>query len=64
MNEHSYNGPVMEFDRCIADHYKTTTRAVSPQKALCNIMFRFKKESGKSPFCKISLDARKLQLVS
>lgn len=64
MNEYSYNGPVMEFDRCIANHYKATTRAVSPEKALCNIMFRFKKENGKASFCKISLDERKLQLVS
>ena len=64
MNQYAYNGPVMEFDRCIADHYKASTRASSPAKALCNIAFRFKKESGKAPFCKISLDARKLQLVS
>lgn len=54
----------MEFDRCIASNYKATTRAVSPRKALCNIMFRFKKECGKAPFCKISLDEKKLKLVS
>lgn len=64
MNQYAYNGPVMEFDRCIANNYKATTRAVSPRKALCNIMFRFKKECGKAPFCKISLDEKKLKLVS
>ena len=34
MNQYAYNGPVMEFDRCIANNYKATTRAVSLQERM------------------------------
>ena len=58
MNTYIYNGPVMEFDRCIANHWKAETMAVSEKKARVNLTFRYKKENGKSPNAKISLPGK------
>lgn len=40
-----YEGPVMEFDRCICNHWVGETRAVSKEKAQSNLTFQFKKQS-------------------
>lgn len=56
--QYRYDGPVMEFDRCIANHWTGETYAVSEAKARNNLTFRFKKESGRSPQTKISLPGK------
>ena len=33
MNQYAYDGPVMEFDTCVADRWKGSTYAVSENKA-------------------------------
>lgn len=58
MNQYSYNGPVMEFDRCIADHWKASTWAVSEKKAKANLTYRFKQSMGKLPTAKITLPGK------
>lgn len=58
MQLYSYNGPVMEFDRCIAWNWKGQTSASSEAKARANLTYRFKKETGRLPHCKITLPGK------
>lgn len=62
MNRYSYNGPVLEFDRCIAHKWKGETMAVSEKKAVSNLTFQFKRSNNKAPHAKISLPG-KLELI-
>ena len=55
---YSYDGPVMEFDRCIAHNWRNTTYAVSEKKARSNLIFRYKKENGKAPTAQIKLPGK------
>lgn len=58
MNQYFYDGPVMEFDRCIASRWKASTYAVSESKARTNLAFRFKKDNRRLPNSKISLPGK------
>ena len=58
MNLYTYNGPVLEFDRVIADHWNASTRAESEKKARCNLAYQFKMQSGRSPQSKISIPGK------
>lgn len=58
MNEYSYNGPVMEFERCICDNWKASTFAVSEKKARSNLTYRYKKENGKTANARITLPGK------
>lgn len=62
MKQYSYDGPVLEFDRCIANHWKASTFAASESKARCNLAYRYKQENNKAVTAKISLPG-KLVLV-
>lgn len=62
MNLYSYDGPVMEFDNCIAHRWTASTRAVSERKARSNLTYQFKKKNNKIPNSKITLPG-KLVLV-
>ena len=55
MNKYSYDGPVMEFDRCIADRWKASTYAVSEKKARSNLTYQYKKRNNKLPNTMITL---------
>lgn len=55
MNKYSYNGPVMEFDRCIANKWRGETMAVSEKKAKSNLVYQFKKENNRTAATRISL---------
>ena len=48
MKLYSYDGPVLEFDRIIANHWKASTRAESEKKARSNLAKQFKDQYGKS----------------
>lgn len=50
-----YDGPVLEFDRVIANNWSSTTVAPSEQKARSNLAYQFKKQFGKAPASRISL---------
>lgn len=58
MKQYVYEGPVMEFDRCVMNHWKGTTVAVSEKKARSNLTYQYKKNHGKMPTCKISLPGK------
>lgn len=62
MKQYSYDGPVMEFGRCIATHWKASTSAVSEKKARCNLAYRFKQENKKVPTAKIALPGKLVQV--
>jgi hypothetical protein len=62
MNQYIYNGPVMEFGTCVADHWKGSTRAVSENKARSNLAYQFKKMNNRVPGTKITLPG-KIELV-
>lgn len=56
--QYSYNGPVLEFGRCVADHYKASTYATSEAKARSNIAYRYKQETGKIARTQIKLPGK------
>lgn len=58
MNVYSYDGPVLEFERIVADHWKASTRAPSEQKARCNLAFQYKQQHGKVPRTKITVPGK------
>lgn len=47
MNQYTYDGPVMEFDTCIANRWQGTTYAASEQKARSNLTYQFKKKNNR-----------------
>lgn len=58
MKQYSYDGPVMEFGRCIANRWQATTRAASESKARSNLAYRFKMQNNKIPSAKITLPGK------
>lgn len=58
MKQYSYDGPVLEFDRCITNRWKASTCAASEGKARCNLAYRFKKENNKAKTAKIILPGK------
>jgi hypothetical protein len=55
MKLYSYDGPVLEFDRIIANHWKASTRATSEKKARQNLAYQFKLQYGKAPHSRITI---------
>lgn len=62
MNKYIYDGPVMEFDRCIASHWKGETMAPSESKAKSNLAYQFKKNYNRAPRSKIILPGNVKQI--
>ena len=58
MNMYSYDGPVMEFDNCVANRWIASTRAVSEKKARSNLTYQFKKKNNRLPGTKIILPGK------
>lgn len=58
MKLYSYDGPVLEFDRIVANHWKASTYAESEKKARCNLAYQFKKETGRVPRTKITVPGK------
>lgn len=63
MAKYFYEGPVMEFDRCITDRWTGETVAESEAKAKCNLAYQFKKKYNRTARTKITLPG-KLKIVS
>lgn len=61
MNQYTYSGPVMEFDRCITPKWVGKTVAKTEAKARSNLAFQFKKENNRMANAKIKLPG-KIQL--
>lgn len=58
MDLYSYDGPVLEFDRIVANHWQAQTYATSEAKARINLAFQFKKNTGRVPRTKITLPGK------
>lgn len=58
MKRYLYDGPVMEFETCIASHWQASTFAVSKNKAKSNFSYQFKKKNNRIPSAKISLPGK------
>lgn len=63
MNQYTYDGPVVEFDKCIANRWKASTYAISERKARSNFMYQFKKQHNRVANSKISLPGKIVMVV-
>lgn len=61
--KYSYDGPVMEFDKIIANQWASSTYAPTEKKARSNLAFQFKKQYNRAPMSKITLPG-KIELVN
>lgn len=55
MQKYIYKGPVMEFDKCIMNHWESQTVAPSKKKAKSNFKYQFKKQHDRLPTAMIEL---------
>lgn len=60
---YSYDGPVLEFDRLVADHWKGETVATSERKARSNLAYQFKKKNNRIVSVKVTLPG-KIKMVN
>ena len=58
MQKYIYDGPVMEFNTCLMDHWKGETIAQTESKARSNLIYQFKKQNHKLPGSKITLTGK------
>lgn len=58
MKQYSYEGPVLEFNKIVANRWIGTTYAASENKARCNLAYQFKKQNNKTPATKITLPGK------
>jgi len=58
MGLYSYNGPVLESDKIVSNHWQAQTYAVSEAKARTNLAFQFKRDTGRVPRTKITLPGK------
>ena len=58
MKLYSYEGPVLEFDKVVANKWSGTTYAVSEAKARSNLAYQFKRDNNKIPRTKITLPGK------
>lgn len=59
----AYNGPVMEFDRVVANNWKGETIAPSEAKARSNLAYQYKKKNNRIASVKVTLPG-KITMVS
>lgn len=58
MDRYIYNGPVLHFNRIVANNWKAETTAVSEAKARSNMIFQYKKIAGLAPYAKVTLPGK------
>lgn len=58
MNRYFYNGPVLEFDRIIDNHWSSSTIAESEKKARSNLAYQYKIQTGRAPRSKITIPGK------
>lgn len=57
-HKYTYDGPVMEFDRLLADHWNGETMTTSEKKARSNLIYQFKKQNSRIVGTKITLPGK------
>lgn len=50
-----YDGPVLEFDKLVANHWKGETMALSKKKARSNLAYQYKKKNNRNAGIKVTL---------
>lgn len=58
MDLYLYEGPVLEFDRVIANNWMSKTWAPSEKKARSNLTYQFKKQFNRAASAKITLPGK------
>lgn len=58
MKLYSYNGPVLEFEKVVANRWTGSTRAESEKKARSNLAYQFKMQYGRAPRSKITVPGK------
>jgi len=53
-----YKGPVLEFDRCVANNWYGKTKAPTEAKAKSNLAYQYKKATGKLGRTRITLPGK------
>lgn len=54
-NKYIYDGPVLVFDKLVADHWKGETMAPSEKKARSNLTYQFKTQNNRIVGTKVTL---------
>lgn len=62
MDQYNYDGPVMEFDRCVSNNWRGTTYAASEKKARSNLAYQFKKQNNRIASTRISLPGKLMRV--
>lgn len=62
-HKYSYDGPVIEYDVCVADHWKGETMAPSEKKARSNLAYQYKKKNNRLASVKVTLPG-KIKMVN
>lgn len=60
MNKYIYEGPVMEFNRLVAEHWTGETIASSESKARNNLAYQYKKKNNRLADTKVTLPGKLL----
>lgn len=55
---YTYDGPVLEFDRIVDNHWRASTRATSEAKARCNLAHQYKEQHGRVVRSKIIIPGK------
>ncbi len=58
MERYSYRGPVKMFNTIVQNNWYAETMAATPAKAKSNLMYRWKKENGKTAASKVELPGK------
>lgn len=61
--KYSYDGPVLEFNTCVANHWKGETMAPSESKARSNLTYQYKKQNNRLSGTKVTLPG-KIKMVN
>ena len=55
---YTYEGPVLCFDQIVCPHWSGQTYAVSEGKAKANLAYQFKRQTNRTPDCRITLPGK------
>ena len=57
-HKYVYDGPVMEFNTCVADHWRGETVATSESKAKSNLAYQYKKQNNRIAGTRVTLPGK------
>lgn len=55
MDKYIYDGPVLEFGKCVQHRWRSQTKAVSEKQARNNFAYQWKKQHNMPPNAKVTL---------